>query len=140
MKTIFLQSLTCLIIYLFIWGIIELTIDVIGWSFIYPFIVGYLIFIVSTSRYNWIVTILQFFVVGFLSFMIIGFLYNEVYEPFIEQKFPIYESAIATTIGLIELIILKLLSDTLLSKTKIKLKKSLIEKILLPTKPIRNAS
>lgn len=139
MKTIILQSLTCLIIYLLIWGIIQLTIDVIGWSFMYLFIVGYLIFIVTTSRYNWIVTILQYFIVGFLSFMIIGFLYNEVYEPYIEQNFPLNESTIATTIGLIELIIIKLLSDTLLRKTKIKLKKSLIEKILLPTKPIRNA-
>jgi len=135
MKTIILQSLACLIIYLLIWGIIQLTIDVIGWSFMYLFIVGYLIFIFTTSRYNWIVTILQFCVVGFLSFMIIGFLYNEVYEPYIEQNFPIYESAIATTIGLIELIIIKILSDTLMSKTKIKLKKSLIEKLLLPTKP-----
>lgn len=105
----------------------------------YLFIAGYLAFIVTTSRYNWIVTILQFIVVGFLSFMIIGYLYNKVYEPYIEQNLPMYESAISTTIGLIELIIIKLLSDTLLSKTNIKLKKSLIEKILLPTKPIRNA-
>ena len=139
MKTIVLQSLTCLIIYLFIWGIIELTIDVIGWSFIYPFIVGYLIFIVSTSRYNWIVPVLQFFVVGVISFVIVGFLYNEVYESYIEQNYPLYESALATTIGLIELIIIKLLSDSILNKTKLKTKKSLIEKIQLPTKPIRNA-
>ena len=139
MKNVILQSLTCLLIYLLVWVIIQLTIDLIGWFFMYLFIAGYLAFIVTTSRYNWIVTILQFIVVGFLSFMIIGYLYNKVYEPYIEQNFPLYESAISTTIGLIELIIIKLLSDTLLSKTKIKLKKSLIEKILLPTKPIRNA-
>ena len=128
MKAIIHQSLTCLIIYLFILGIIHITIDVIGWYSMYLYIIGYLIFIVTTSKYNWIVTILQFFVVGFLSFMIIGFLYNEVYEPYIEQNFHLYEFTIATTIGLIELIILKLLSDIILSKTKIKLKKSLIEK------------
>ena len=139
MKNVILQSLTCLVIYLLVWVIIQLTIDLIGWFFMYLFIAGYLAFIVTTSRYNWIVTILQFIVVGFLSFMIIGYLYNKVYEPYIEQNLPMYESAISTTIGLIELIIIKLLSDTLLSKTNIKLKKSLIEKILLPTKPIRNA-
>ena len=139
MKNVILQSLTCLVIYLLVWVIIQLTIDLIGWFFMYLFIAGYLAFIVTTSRYNWIVTILQFIVVGFLSFMIIGYLYNKVYEPYIEQNLPMYESAISTTIGLIELIIIKLLSDTLLSKINIKLKKSLIEKILLPTKPIRNA-
>lgn len=81
---------------------------------------------------------LQFLLVGFISFMIIGYLYNEVYEPFIEQNFPQYESVIATTIGLIELIIIKLLSDFVLSKTRIEIKKSLIEKILLPTMAIPN--
>lgn len=116
-----------------IWGIVQLTIDVIGWYFMYLFIVGYFLFIVTTSKYNWLVTILQFFVVGFLSFMIIGFLYNEVYEPYIERTFPHSETIIATTIGLCELIIIKLLSDIALSKSGIKLKISWIEKILLPT-------
>ena len=130
MKTVILQSLTCLLIYLLVWVIIQLSIDVIGWSFMYLFIAGYLAFIVTTSRYSWIVTTLQFIVVGFLSFMIIGYLYNEIYEPYIEQNYHQFESEIATTIGLIELIIIKLLSDLILSKTRIKLKKSLIEKIL----------
>ena len=84
-------------------------------------------------------TVLQFFAVGVISFVIVGFLYNEVYESYIEQNYPLYESALATTIGLIELIIIKLLSDSILNKTKLKTKKSLIEKIQLPTKPIRNA-
>jgi hypothetical protein len=123
MKNVILQTLTCLLIYLLVWVIIQLTLD------IYLFIAGYLTFIIVTSRYTWIATILQFIIVGFISFMIIGYLYNEVHEPYIEQNFQKYESAISTTIGLIELIIIKLLSDTLLSKTKIRLKKSLIEKI-----------
>ena len=133
MKSLITQSLTCLVIFLVVWGIIQLTIDVIGWFYLYLFVAGYLVFIFLTSRYIWTITILQFLLVGFISFMIIGFLYNEVYEPFIERNFPQYESTIATTIGLIELIIIKLLSDSILSQTKFGIKKSLIEKILLPT-------
>ena len=140
MKTVILQSLTCLLIYLLVWLIIQFSIDVIGWFFMYLFIAGYLAFIVITSRYSWIVTILQFFVVGFLSFMIIGYLYNEIYEPYIKQNYHQFESEIATTIGLIELIIIKLFSDSILSKARIKSKKSLIEKMLLHTKPIRPSS
>ena len=138
MKIVILQTFTCLLIFLFVWGIIQLTVDVIGWFYLYFFIAGYLGFIIVTSRYKWTITMLQFLLVGFISFMIIGYLYNEVYEPFIEQNFPQYESVIATTIGLIELIIIKLLSDFVLSKTRIEIKKSLIEKILLPTMAIPN--
>ena len=134
MKNIILQSLACLLIYLLVWVIIQFTIDMIGWFFMYLFIAGYLAFIVITSKYSWIVTILQFFIVGFLSFMIIGYLYNEIYEPYIEQNYYQFESEMATAIGLIELIIIKLLSDSILIKTRIKLKKSLIEKTLMPTK------
>ena len=133
MKALITQSLTCIVIFLVVWGIIQLTMDVIGWFYLYLLIAGYLAFIIVTSRYKWTITILQFVVVGFISFMIIGFLYNKVYEPFIEQNFPLYESSIATTIGLIELIVIKLLSDSILSRTKFEKKKSLIEKILLPT-------
>ena len=128
------QTLLCLLIFLFGWGVIYILQDVIGWSYLYLLIAGYWFFIFSTSRYNWIVTNLQFVIVGFLSFAIIGYLYNEVYEPFIEQNYYQYENNIATTIGLIELIIIKLCSDFILSKTQIKAKDSIIDKLLMQTK------
>jgi len=80
------------------------------------------------------VTNLQFVIVGFLSFVIIGSLYNEVYEPFIEQNYYQYENNIATAIGILELIIIKLCSDFILSKTQIKAKDSIIDKLLMQTK------
>ena len=134
MKTILTQTLLCLLIFLFDWGVIYIFQDVIGWSYLYLLIAGYWFFIFSTSRYNWIVTNLQFVIVGFLSFVIIGSLYNEVYEPFIEQNYYQYENNIATAIGILELIIIKLCSDFILSKTQIKAKDSIIDKLLMQTK------
>ena len=128
------QTLLCLLIFLFGWGVIYILQDVIGWSYLYLLIAGYWFFIFSTSRYNWIVTNLQFVIVGFLSFAIIGYLYNEVYEPFIEQNYYQYENNIATAIGILELIIIKLCSDFILSKTQIKAKDSIIDKLLMQTK------
>ena len=134
MKMILTQTLLCLLIFLFGWGVIYILQDVIGWSYLYLLIAGYWFFIFSTSRYNWIVTNLQFVIVGFLSFAIIGYLYNEVYEPFIEQNYYQYENNIATIIGILELIIIKLCSDFILSKTQIKAKDSIIDKLLMQTK------
>jgi hypothetical protein len=135
MKTVIIQSLTCLIIFALVWGISFLLIDVIGWFYMYLFVAGYLIFITTTSRYNWAVTLIQFLIVGFLSFVIIGYLYNEVYEPYIEQNYYQIENQIATTIGLFELIIIKLISDIVLDKIGMERKKSMVEKLLLLTKP-----
>ena len=134
MKMILTQTLLCLLIFLFGWGVIYILQDVIGWSYLYLLIAGYWFFIFSTSRYNWIVTNLQFVIVGFLSFAIIGSLYNEVYEPFIEQNYYQYENNIATIIGILELIIIKHCSDFILSKTQIKAKDSIIDKLLMQTK------
>ena len=135
MKTILTQTALCLLIFLLVWLVIYIFQDVIGWYYMYLLIAGYWFFIFTTSRHNWIVANLQFIIVGFLSFVIIGSLYNEVYEPIIEQNYYQLENIIATTIGIVELIIIKLCSDFILSKTQIKAKDSIIEKILMPTKP-----
>ena len=91
--------------------------------------IGYLVLVFISSKWNIVVTILQFLIIGFLSFAIIGSLYNGVYEPLIETYFPKLEGEISFAIGLIELTIIKVLSDIALSKTKLAKRESFLEKV-----------
>jgi hypothetical protein len=131
MKSLLIQSSFLLLIAIFVWGVCYIFPNAIGWNYPFLIIAGYLIFIIITSKWNWIVTILQFLIIGFLSFMIIGFLFNKVYEPIIELHYPNLEGEIGVLIGFVELAIIKFCSDYLLLIAPLKIKTSLVEKMRL---------